>query len=197
MSDPIRVGDRSRFSLSFCKFSRSRSTFVCPFHFGWPIYRVRSPQLWPPTPYRLGRGQYNVTGWDRSHGLRALSRMWQLVKLSNVSLGIRLRYSLVADEDVKKPTNQQNKLSFSTSFITLFCLCLVIYWSLFCSFICFYKGGRGGGGNNFCDFAKATQKFSLLLSDLCSWRAEPVASSYSVRPKLCRALWYVFLSFFL
>ena len=35
--------------------------------------------------------------------------MWQHVKLSDVSLGICPRYSLVVDENVKKPTNQTNK----------------------------------------------------------------------------------------
>ena len=29
--------------------------------------------------------------------------MWQHVKLSDVSLGTHIQYSLVADEDVKKP----------------------------------------------------------------------------------------------
>ena len=33
----------------------------------------------------------------------ALSRVWQHVKLSDVSLGTRPQYSLVVDEDVKKP----------------------------------------------------------------------------------------------
>ena len=56
--------------------------------------------------YWLGQCQYNVTGWDRSHGLPALSRMWQHVKLSDVSLGTRLRYSLVVDEGVKRPNKQ-------------------------------------------------------------------------------------------
>ena len=70
--------------------------------------RVRFP-LWPPAPYRLGRCQYNVTGRDRSHGLRALSLVWQHIKLSDVCLATRPRYSLVADQDVKKPTNQPNK----------------------------------------------------------------------------------------
>ena len=51
-----------------------------------------------------------VTGRDRSHGLPALSRVWQHVKLSDVSLGTRPRYSLVADTDVKEPTKQTNKL---------------------------------------------------------------------------------------
>ena len=36
----------------------------------------------------------------------SLSRVWQHVNLPDVSLGTRPRYSLVADEDVKKPTNQ-------------------------------------------------------------------------------------------
>ena len=35
--------------------------------------------------------------------------VWQHVKLSDVSLGTRPRYSLVAEENVKKPTNQPNK----------------------------------------------------------------------------------------
>ena len=59
--------------------------------------------LWLPAPYWLGRCQYNVTGWDRSQGLPALSSVWQHVKLSDVSLVTRLRYSLVVDEDVRKP----------------------------------------------------------------------------------------------
>ena len=36
----------------------------------------------------------------------ALSRVWKHVKLSDVSLGTRPRYSLVVDEDVKKPNKQ-------------------------------------------------------------------------------------------
>ena len=40
-----------------------------------------------------------------------LSRVWQHVKLSDVSLGTRPRYSLVVDEDIKKPTNQTNKIA--------------------------------------------------------------------------------------
>ena len=64
-------------------------------------------QLRPPAPYWLGRCQYNVTGWDRSHGLPALSRVWQQVKLLDISLGTRPRYSLVADEDVDKKQNKQ------------------------------------------------------------------------------------------
>ena len=52
---------------------------------------------------------YSVNGGDRSHGLPALSRVWQHVKWSDVSLGTRPRYCLVVDEDVKKPTNQTDK----------------------------------------------------------------------------------------
>ena len=58
--------------------------------------------------YWLGRCQCNVTGLDKSHGLPVLSRVWQHIKLSDVSLGTRPRYSLVIDEDVKKP-NKRNK----------------------------------------------------------------------------------------
>ena len=38
--------------------------------------------------------------------LPALPRVWQYVKLSDVSLGIRPRYIPVADKDVKKPNKQ-------------------------------------------------------------------------------------------
>ena len=46
----------------------------------------------------------------KGHDLPAPFRVWQHVKLSDVSLGARPRYSLVVDEGVKKPTNQTNKL---------------------------------------------------------------------------------------
>ena len=36
--------------------------------------------------------------------------MWQHVKLADVSLGARPRYSLVVDEDVKKPTKQTDNI---------------------------------------------------------------------------------------
>ena len=38
--------------------------------------------------------------------------MWQHAKLSDVSLGARLRYSLVVDEDVKKP-NKPNQTHYA------------------------------------------------------------------------------------
>ena len=47
-----------------------------------------------------------MTGSDRSHGLLAVSRVCQHIKLSDVSLGTRPRYRLVVDEDVKKPNKQ-------------------------------------------------------------------------------------------
>ena len=60
-------------------------------------------------------GVYNtVTGWDRSHGLPTLSRMWQHVKLSDVSQ----RYSVVVDEDVKKP-DKQTHTAHETPTLTL------------------------------------------------------------------------------
>ena len=40
---------------------------------------------------------------------RSLMIVWQHVNLSDVSLEIRPRYSLVADEDVKKPNKETNK----------------------------------------------------------------------------------------
>ena len=54
---------------------------------------VRGP-LWRPARYWLGRCQYSVTDWDRSHGLPTMSGVWQHVN------------SLVVEEDVKKPTKQ-------------------------------------------------------------------------------------------
>ena len=62
-----------------------------------------------PASYLMGRCQYHVTSWDRSHGLPALSHVWQHLKLSDVSLGTLQWYSLVVDKDIKKP-NKQNKL---------------------------------------------------------------------------------------
>ena len=42
--------------------------------------------------------------------------VWQYVKLSDVSLETRPRYSLFVDEDVKKPTNQStNKINQPTN----------------------------------------------------------------------------------
>ena len=55
------------------------------------------------------RCQYNVAGWDRSHGLPALSHVWKHVKLSHALSWARPRYNLAVDEDVKNPTNQPNK----------------------------------------------------------------------------------------
>ena len=41
--------------------------------------------------------------------------MWQHVKLSDVSLGTPRRYSLVVDEDVKKPNKQTKKINLNKS----------------------------------------------------------------------------------
>ena len=45
--------------------------------------------------------------------------MWQHVKLSDVSLGKRPRYSLVSDEDVKK-SNQTNNYGIPLLLLLLF-----------------------------------------------------------------------------
>ena len=89
---------------------------------------VRSP-LWPPAPHC----QYYVTVRERSHGLPTLSRVWQHVILSDVSLGTRPRYSLVVDEEVKKPTKQPNKLIRTLS---------VIYSYIYNSLDLWYLEGR-------------------------------------------------------
>ena len=89
---------------------------------------VRS-RLWPPAPYWLGRCQFNMTCWDRSLGLPALSRVWQHLKLSDVSLGTCPRYSLVVDEDVKKPTNQP---IWHLSLHSLLMIWLAVEVSLYC-----------------------------------------------------------------
>ena len=49
-----------------------------------------------------------VTSRQGSHGLPALSCVWQHLKLSDVSLWAHLRYSLVVDEDVKKPNKNSH-----------------------------------------------------------------------------------------
>ena len=67
----------------------------------------------------------NVTGWDRSHGLPAQSRVWQHVKLSDVSLGTRPRYSPVADQDFKKQSKQTNKFTTRHYYITYINIVLV------------------------------------------------------------------------
>ena len=41
--------------------------------------------------------------------LPALSHVWQHIKWQTLCLGARPRYSLVVDEDVKKPNKQTNK----------------------------------------------------------------------------------------
>ena len=60
-----------------------------------------------------------VTGRDRSHCLPALPRVCQHVMLSDVSLGTRPPYSLVVDEEVKKPTKQANKQSEVSNIIII------------------------------------------------------------------------------
>ena len=59
--------------------------------------------------YRLGQCQYNVTGWDRSHGLPAVSCVGQHLKLSDISFWTGLWYNLVINEDVEKPTKQTKR----------------------------------------------------------------------------------------
>ena len=61
--------------------------------------------------YCCGYSANLVTGWDRSHGLQALSHVWQLVKLSDaLSWGpSTIGPSTVVDEDVKKPNKQASK----------------------------------------------------------------------------------------
>ena len=59
----------------------------------------------PPASYWLGLGQYNVTGWDRKHGIPALSLCGSTL-LSDVNPWTRPRDSLVADKDVKEPIKQ-------------------------------------------------------------------------------------------
>ena len=78
---------------------------------------VRHPRGGPGFDPRCGHPL--PTGWvgvsimwpseTEVNGLPALSREWQHVKLSDVSLGTRPQYNLVVYEDAKKPTNQTNK----------------------------------------------------------------------------------------
>ena len=50
--------------------------------------------------------QYNVTGWDRSHGLPNLSRVWQHIKLSDVSLDDKLNWQMHSSA-VRKKLNRR------------------------------------------------------------------------------------------
>ena len=59
-------------------------------------------------PAVAARSLLIVTGYDRSHDLPTLSRVWQHVKWSEASLRTRPRYSLVVDEDVRIPIDQGN-----------------------------------------------------------------------------------------
>ena len=70
----------------------------------------------------LGRYQYNVTSWDRSHGLLSLSRVWRHVNCQTLCLRARPRYSLVVGKDVKKPNKQTNKFSASVQSKTIIIL---------------------------------------------------------------------------
>ena len=49
----------------------------------------------------------------------ALSRVWQHIKLSDVSLGTHPRYSLVVDEDVKKANIQITYLVGQATLVVL------------------------------------------------------------------------------
>ena len=62
------------------------------------------PRCGCPLPYWLSRCQYSVTGWDWSHGLPALSCVWQPVKLSHVSLVTHPRYSVIVKKSTKQKT---------------------------------------------------------------------------------------------
>ena len=58
--------------------------------------------------------------------------MGQHVKLSDVSLGTRLRYSLVADEDVKKPNKQESIERVGVVHLRIFISSFAEPWKLVC-----------------------------------------------------------------
>ena len=75
----------------------------------------------------------NVTGSDRSHGLPALSRVWQHVQLSDFSLGTRPRYSQVVDEDFRNQKNKQTKaLRFLLPVLVLWTKTKSVFWKREC-----------------------------------------------------------------
>ena len=100
---------------------------------------------------------YNVNGGYRSHGLPALSRVRQHVKLSDVSLVTRPRYCLVVDEDVKKPTNQTNK---KKAFLKVLCDLLASLW---CGKVQFTNPSR----NNFPGRKK--NRYGITINMLSIW----------------------------
>ena len=68
------------------------------------------------------------------------NRVWQQVNLSDVSLETCPRYSLVVDEDVKKPTKQANKqivklhivggcvVVVVAAAVVVYCFCCVLFY---------------------------------------------------------------------
>ena len=88
----------------------------------------------------MGRCHCNVTGWDRSHGLPTLSCVWQDLKLSDVSLGARPRYSLIVDEDIKKQKKTKQTLDLPKQNAVLpdrLRLCCLQRMSLVCYLVSF------------------------------------------------------------
>ena len=69
-----------------------------------------TPPPWPPATYWLGRCQYNVTGWDRRHGLPALPRVWKHVNLSVVSLGTGIDIAWLLTSTLRNQPNKRIKL---------------------------------------------------------------------------------------
>ena len=66
--------------------------------------------------YWLGRCQYNVTAWDRSHGLPTLSHVLQHITLSDVSLGTLRDIAWLLTRTVRNETN----ILIHSDFIRLF-----------------------------------------------------------------------------
>ena len=56
-----------------------------------------------------------------------LSHVWQHLKLSAFSLGVCLQYGQVADEDVKKPTNQPTTRGASASNSIHYCIEIFLF----------------------------------------------------------------------
>ena len=72
-----------------------------------PPLLFQCPRLYMNVP--LASQSWRDSDFNNVPGLmQTLAIVWQHVKLSDVSLGTHLGYSLVIDEDVKKPTKQTN-----------------------------------------------------------------------------------------
>ena len=110
--------------LTILKISRNDSQnshcgSVCRARQSWSRRRGFDPCL-KYAAHWLSWCQYNVTEWNKIYGLAALSRVWQPVKFSDLSIEPRPRDNLVADKNIKKPKKQSILVSTCLLSVSIF-----------------------------------------------------------------------------